>query len=148
MENFSRDGNTRPPDLPPEKSVCRSRSNTRTRRGTTDWFQVGKGVHQECILSPHLFNLYAEYIMQNAGLDEAEAGIKIARINIWDRNLLQSFITALTSKIDYCYKCHHHCKATCTWEKDCNVLEDYVIQNAPMAKKKKKTRERENKCTS
>ena len=54
----------------------------RIGRGTIDWFQVGKGVHQECILSPHLFNLYAEYIMQNAGLDEAEAGIKIARINI------------------------------------------------------------------
>jgi len=54
----------------------------RTGRGTIDWFQVGKGVHQECILSPHLFNLHAEYIMQNAGLDEAEAGIKIARRNI------------------------------------------------------------------
>ena len=47
----------------PEKSVCRSRSNTRTRRGTTDWFQVGKGVRQGCILSPCLFNLYTEYIM-------------------------------------------------------------------------------------
>ena len=54
----------------------------RIGRGTIDWFQVGKGVHQECILSPHLFNLYAEYIMRNAGLDEAQAGIKIARINI------------------------------------------------------------------
>ena len=47
-----------------------------------DWFQVGKGGHQGCILSPSLFNLYAEYIMQNAGLDEAQAGIKIARRNI------------------------------------------------------------------
>ena len=45
--------------------------------GTTDWFQIGKGVRQGCILSPCLFNLYAEYIMQNAGLDEAQAGIKI-----------------------------------------------------------------------
>ena len=49
---------------------------------TTDWFQIGKGVRQGCILSPCLFNLYAEYIMRNAGLDEAEAGIKIARRNI------------------------------------------------------------------
>ena len=48
----------------------------------TDWFQIGKGVHQGCILSPCLFNLYAEYIMRNAGLDEAQAGIKIARRNI------------------------------------------------------------------
>ena len=50
--------------------------------GTTDWFQIGKGVHQGCILSPCLFNLYAEYIMRNAGLDEAQAGIKIAGRNI------------------------------------------------------------------
>ena len=49
---------------------------------TTDWFQIGKGVHQVCILSPCLFNLYAEYIMRNAGLDEAQAGIKIARRSI------------------------------------------------------------------
>ena len=54
----------------------------RTGHGTTDWFQIRKGVHQGCILSPCLFNLYAEYIMQNAGLDEAQAGIKIARRNI------------------------------------------------------------------
>ena len=54
----------------------------RTGHGTTDWFQIGKGVHQGCILSPCLFNLYAEYIMRNAGLDEAQAEIKIARRNI------------------------------------------------------------------
>ena len=54
----------------------------RTRHGTTDWFQIGKGVRQGCILSPCLFNLYAEYIMRNAGLDEAQAGIKIAGRNI------------------------------------------------------------------
>ena len=54
----------------------------RTGHGTADWFQIGKGVCQGCILSPYLFNLYAEYIMQNAGLDEAQAGIKIARRNI------------------------------------------------------------------
>ena len=81
MENSERDGNTRPPDLPLEKSVCRSGSN-RTGHGTTDWFQIGKGVSQGCILSPCLFNLYAEYIMRHAGLDEAQAGIKIARRNI------------------------------------------------------------------
>ena len=50
--------------------------------GTTDWFQIGKGVHQGCILSSCLFNLYAEYIMRNAGLAEAQAGIKIAKRNI------------------------------------------------------------------
>ena len=54
----------------------------RTGHGTTDWFQIGKGVCQGCILSPSLFNLYAEYIMRNAGLEEAQAGIKIARRNI------------------------------------------------------------------
>ena len=54
----------------------------RTGHGTADWFQIEKGVHQSCILSPCLFNLYSEYIMQNARLDEAQAGIKIARRNI------------------------------------------------------------------
>ena len=53
-----------------------------TGHGTTDWFQVGKGAPQGCVLSPCLFNLYAEYIMRSAGLDEAQAGIKIARRNI------------------------------------------------------------------
>ena len=65
------------PYLPPEKSVCRSRSNTYNWLGTTDWFQIGKGICQGCI-----FNLHAEYIMQNAGLDEPQAGIKISRRNI------------------------------------------------------------------
>ena len=54
----------------------------RTGYGTTDWFQIGKGVSQGCVLSPCLFNLYAEYIMRNAGLEETQAGIKIARRNI------------------------------------------------------------------
>ena len=57
-------------------------ATVRTRYETKDWFQIGKGVHQGCILSPCLFNLYAEYIMRNAGLEEAQAGIKIARRNI------------------------------------------------------------------
>ena len=54
----------------------------RTGHGTADWFQIAKGVHQDCVLSPCLFNLYAEYIMRNAGVDEAQAGIKIAGRNI------------------------------------------------------------------
>ena len=57
-------------------------SNSRTGYGTMDWFQIGKGVCQGCILSPCLFSLYAEYIMRNAGLEEAQDGIKIARRNI------------------------------------------------------------------
>jgi len=66
LENSSSNGNTRPPDLPPEKSVCRSGSKVRTGHGTTDSFQIRKGVRQGC----------------KAGLDEAQAGIKIARRNI------------------------------------------------------------------
>ena len=57
-------------------------ATVRTGHGTTNWFQIGKGVHQGCILSPCLFNFYVEYIIQNAGLDEAQARIKIARRNI------------------------------------------------------------------
>ena len=57
-------------------------ATVRTRHGTTDWFQIGKEVHQGCVLSPCLFNLYVEYLMSNAGLGEAQAGIKIARRNI------------------------------------------------------------------
>ena len=57
-------------------------ATVRSEHGTTDWFQIRKGLHQGCVLSPCLFNLYAEYIMQNAGLDESQAGIKTARRNI------------------------------------------------------------------
>ena len=80
-ENSERDGNTRPPDLSLEKPAGQE-ATVRPGHGTTDWFQIGKGVHQGCILSPCLFNLYAEYIMRNAGLEEAQAGIKIAGRNI------------------------------------------------------------------
>ena len=69
-------------------------ATVRTGHGTTDWFQIGKGVCQGCILSPCLSNLYAEYIMRNAGLEEAQAGIKMAGINI--NNLRYTDDTTLT----------------------------------------------------
>ena len=62
-------------------------ATVRTGHGTTDWFQIGKGVRQGCIWSPCLFNLFAEYIMRNAGLEEEQAGIKIARRNINNLNM-------------------------------------------------------------
>ena len=82
MENSSSYGNTRPPDWPPENLYAGQETTVRTGRETTDWFQIGKGVGQGCTLSPCLFNLHAEYIMRNAGLEEAQAGIKIARRNL------------------------------------------------------------------
>ena len=82
VENSERYVNTRPPDMTPEKSVCRSGRTVRSGHGTTGWFQIGKGVCQDCILSLCLFNFYAEYIRRNAGLNEAQAGIKIAGRNI------------------------------------------------------------------
>ena len=82
MENSERDGNTRPPDLPLEKFYAGQEATVRTGHGTTDWFQIGNEVCQVCILSPYLFNLYAEYIMRNAGMEETQAGIKIAGRNI------------------------------------------------------------------
>ena len=78
MENSERDGNTRPPDLLLQKYVCMSE----TGHGTTNWFQIGKGVHEGCILLPCLFNLYEEYIMRNAGLDESQDQMKITRRKI------------------------------------------------------------------
>ena len=69
-------------NLPPEKLVCKSKVTVRTRSGAIDWFRIGKGVCQGCISSPCLFNLYAEHIMQNARLDETQAGVKIARRSI------------------------------------------------------------------
>ena len=71
-------------------------ATVRTGHGTTDWFQIGKGVHQGCILSPCLFNFYAEYIMRNAGLEETQARIKIARRNI--NNLSYADDTTLMSE--------------------------------------------------
>ena len=78
MENSERDENTRPPDLPLRNLYTGQEAAVRTGHGTTDWFQIRKGY----ILSPCLFNLHVEYITQNARLDEAQAGIKIARRNI------------------------------------------------------------------
>ena len=72
-------------------------ATVRTENGTTDWFQIRKGVHQGCILSPCLFNFYAEYIMQNARLDEAQAGIKIGGRNI--NNLRYADDTIFTVEI-------------------------------------------------
>ena len=74
-------------------------ATVRTGHGTTDWFQIGKGVRQECILSPGLFNLYAEYIMRNTGLDEAQAGIKIARRNI-DNHIYADDTTLMSESED------------------------------------------------
>ena len=82
MENSEKDGNTRPPDLPLRNLYTGQEATVRTGHGTTDWFQIGKRVPQGYILSPCLFKLYAEYIMRNAGLEEAQAGIKIAGRNI------------------------------------------------------------------
>ena len=96
MEISERDGNTRPPDLPFENSICRTGRN-RTGHQTTDWFQIGKGVCQGSIFSPCLFNLYAEYIMRNTRLNEAQAGIKIAGRNI--NNLRYADDTAFWKKV-------------------------------------------------
>ena len=77
MENSLRDGNTRPLDLPLEKSDAGQEATIRTGHGTTNWFQIGKGVRQGCIYSPCLFNLYAEHIMRNTGLDVAQLESKL-----------------------------------------------------------------------
>ena len=82
MENSEGDGTTRPPNLPLGDLYAGQEATVGTGHGTTDWFQIGKGVCQGCILSPCLFNFYAENIMRNAGLEEAQAGVKIDGGNI------------------------------------------------------------------
>ena len=82
MENSERDGNTRPLDLLLRNLCAGQETTVRTGYGTTEWFQRGKEVHKGCILSPCLFNFYEEYIMRNAGLEEAQDGIKNAGRNI------------------------------------------------------------------
>ena len=96
MENSERDGI-------PDQLTCLLRNlyagqeaTVRTGHGTTDWFSKGKGVCQGCVLSPCLFNLYAEYIMKNAGLEEAQVGIKITRRNI--KNLRYADDTTLMAE--------------------------------------------------
>ena len=88
----------------PDRLTCLLRNlysgqevTVRTRHGTTDWFQIGKGVCQGCILSPCLFNFYAEYIIRNGGLDASQAGIKIAERNI--NNLRYAMIPPLLQKM-------------------------------------------------
>ena len=88
----------------PDHLICLLRNlyagqeaTVRTGHGTTDWFHIGKGVHKGCLLSPCLFNLYAEYIMRNAELEEAQAGIKIARRNI--NSLRYTDNTTLMAKV-------------------------------------------------
>ena len=89
---------------PPDHLICLLRNlyagqeaTVSIRHGTTDWFETGKGIRQGCILSPCLFNLYAEYIMRNAGLEEAQAGIKIAGRNI--NNLKYADDTTLMAEV-------------------------------------------------
>ena len=82
MENSERDGNTDHLTCLLRNLYAGQEATVRTGHGTTHWFQIGKGVRQGCILPPCLFNLYAEYIMRNAGLEEAQAGNKIAGRNI------------------------------------------------------------------
>ena len=82
MENSERDGNTRLFYLLLKNLYAGQEASVRNGHGTMYWFKIGKGVHQGCVLSPCLFNLYAEYIMQNARLDEVQTGNKIARRNI------------------------------------------------------------------
>ena len=82
MENSERDGNTRPHICILRNLYTGQEATVRTGHRTTDWFQIGKGVHQGYILSPCLFNLYVEYIIGNVKLEEAQTEIKIARRNI------------------------------------------------------------------
>ena len=102
MENSEREGNTRPPDL----LTCLLRNlyagqeaTVKTGHGTTDWFQIGKRVRQVCILSPCLFNLYAEYIMRSAGLEETQAGINTEGRKI--NYLRYADDTTLTGKLEH-----------------------------------------------
>ena len=93
MESSERDGNTRPADLL-RNLYAGQEATVRTGHGTTDWFQIGKGLRQGCILSLCLFNLYPEYIMRNAGLEKAQTGIKIAGRNINNLRYAEISITS------------------------------------------------------
>ena len=97
MENSERDGNTSHLSCLLRNLYAGQEATVRTGHGTTDWSQIGKGVHQGCILSLCLFNLYAKYIMRNTGLEEAQAGIKIAGRNM--NNLRYADDTTLMAKV-------------------------------------------------
>ena len=96
MENSERDGKADHLTCLLRNLYARQEATVGTGHGTTDWFQTGKGVCQGCILSPCLFNLYAEYLMRNAGLEEAQAEIKIAGRNI--NNLRYAYDTTLMAE--------------------------------------------------
>ena len=96
MDNSERDGNLDHLIYLLRNLYAGQEATVRTGHGTTDWFHVGKGVCQGCILSSCLFNLYVEYIIRNAGLEEAQAGIKIARRNM--NNLRHANYTTLKAK--------------------------------------------------
>ena len=98
MENSERDGHTRHLTCLLRNLYASEEATVTTGHGATDWFQIGKGVHQGCILSPCLSNLYAEYIIRNAGLEETQAGIKIAGRNI--NNLRYADDTTLMAEIE------------------------------------------------
>ena len=97
MENAERDGNTNHLTCLLRNLYAGLEATVKTRHGTTDWFQIGKGVRQGCTLSPCLFNFYAENIMRNVRLEEAQAGIKIAGRNI--NNLRYADDTTLWQKV-------------------------------------------------
>ena len=96
--NCGKDGNTRPPYLPPEKPSCRQEATVRTRHGTTNWFQIGKGVRQGCILSPAYLNYMQSTSCEMLHWVEAQAGIKIAGRNI--NNLRFADDTTIMAEID------------------------------------------------
>ena len=96
MEISERDGNTDHLTCLLRNLYAGQEATVRTGHGPTDWFQIGKGVHQGCILSPCLFNFYAEYIMRHGGLEETQAGINIAGRNI--NNLRYADDTTLTAE--------------------------------------------------
>ena len=105
-------------------------ATVRTGRGTIDWFQIGKGVRQGCILSPCLFNFYAEYIMRNAGLEEAQAGIKIAGRNINNlRNADDTTLMAESEKELKSLLMKSELKAQHSENKDHGIWSRYFMEN-------------------
>ena len=123
MENSERDGNTRPPDLPLEKFVCRS-GTVRTGHGTTDWFQIGKGVRQVYIFSPCLFNLYAEYIWRRQW---HPTPVLLPGKSHRQRSLLGC--RPWGAKSDTTDRLHFHFSLSCTGEGNGNPLQCSCLEN-------------------